>query len=79
MLEILKDEEFPYLVVDSFPEYQIIHNNSKFNILIMGETLPENYNFFDYRRTTVAIYNIETLKYLISLDKKIKIHLFINT
>ena len=32
MLEILKDEKFPYLVVDSFPEYQIIHNNSKFNI-----------------------------------------------
>ena len=79
VLEILKDNDFPYLVVDSFPEYQIIHNNSKFNILIMGETLPENYNFFDYRRTTVAIYNIDTLKYLISLNKKIKIHLFINT
>ena len=79
MLEILKEEKFPYLVVDSFPEYQIIHNNSKFNILIMWETLAENYRYYDYSRTSVVVYNLTTLNYLISLDKRIKIQLFLNT
>ena len=79
ILDILKDEKFPYIVVDSFPEYQIIHNNSKFKILIMWETLPENYRYFDYSRTSVAIYNLSTLNYLISLNKRIKIQLFLNT
>jgi alanine racemase len=79
MLEILKEEKFPYLIVDSFPEYQIIHNNSKFKILIMWETLPENYRYFDYNRTSIVVYNLSTLNYLISLNKRIKIHLFLNT
>ena len=79
MLEILEEEKFPYLIVDSFPEYQIIHNNSKFKILIMWETLPENYRYFDYSRTSVVVYNISTLNYLISLNKRIKIHIFLNT
>ena len=79
MLEILEEEKFPYLIVDSFPEYQIIHNNSKFKILIMWETLPENYRYFDYSRTSVVVYNLSTLNYLITLNKRIKIHLFLNT
>ena len=79
LLEILEGEKFPYLVVDSFPEYQIIHNNSDFNILIMWETLAENYRYFDYNRTSVAVYNLSTLNYLISLNKRIKIQLFLNT
>lgn len=79
MLEILEEEKFPYLIVDSFPEYQIIHNNSKFKILIMWETLPENYRYFDYNRTSVVVYNLSTLNYLITLNKRIKIHLFLNT
>lgn len=79
MLEILEEEKFPYLIVDSFPEYQIIHNNSNFKILIMWETLPENYCYFDYRRTSVVVYNLSTLNYLIKLNKRIKIHLFLNT
>jgi alanine racemase len=73
ILDILKEEKFPYIVVDSFPEYQIIHNNSNFKILIMWETLPENYRYFDYSRTSVAIYNLSTLNYLISLNKRIHI------
>lgn len=35
MLEILKGQDFPYLIVDSFPEYQIIHHQSKFKILLI--------------------------------------------
>jgi alanine racemase len=45
----------------------------------MGETLPVNYKEFDFKRTTFCVYNLETLQALVKLDKKIKIHLFLNT
>lgn len=79
ILEILKWKDFPYIAVDSYPEYQIVLQNSKFNILLIWETLPENYKNFDFNRTTFVVYNILTLKKLIELKKKIKIHLFLNT
>lgn len=79
IVEILKWKDFPYLAVDSFPEYQIILKNSNFNILLLTETIKENYKYFNFKRTTFVVYNLETLKYLISLNKKIKIHLFLNT
>lgn len=79
MLEILKGQNFPYLAVDSFPEYQLIHKHSNFNILMIWETLPENYRFFDHKRTTFAVYNFSTLQALAKLKKRITIHLFLNT
>ena len=79
ILEIYKDLPIKYIVVDSFPEYNIVHRHSKFNVLIMGETLPVNYKEFDFKRTTFCVYNLETLQALVKLDKKIKIHLFLNT
>ena len=43
MLKIYKWLPIKYIVVDSFPEYNIVRRHSKFNILIMWETLPVNY------------------------------------
>lgn len=79
MLEILKGQHFPYLVVDSFPEYQLIHKHSKFNVLLIGETLPENYRFFDVKRTAFAIHTFQALHVLAKLHKKVRLHLFFNT
>lgn len=79
MLEIFKKKDFPYVVVDSFPEYQIVHKKSKLPILLLGETLKENYKFFDTKRTAFAVYNSETLEYLWKMWKKIFIHVFLNT
>lgn len=79
MLEILKGQNFPYLAVDSYPEYQLIHKHSDFNILLIGETLHENYHYFDFRRTTFAVATLGTLQTLAKLKKKIRIHLFLNT
>ena len=79
ILEILKGQNFPYLVVDSFPEYQLVHKHSKFDILLLGETLPENYRFFDLRRTAFAVYTLNALKALAQLHKKVRIHLFFDT
>jgi len=77
--KILNKTDSPYLVVDSFPEYQIVKKNSKKNILILWETIVKNYKKFDLSRTTFCVYNIETIKYLSKLKKKIKIHLFLDT
>lgn len=79
MTKILEKTNAPYLVVDSFPEYQIVKNNSKKNILILWETTPQNYKKFDFSRTVFCVYNIETIQYLAKLNKKIKIHLFLDT
>ena len=79
MLEILKGQNFPYLAVDSYPEYQLIHKHSDFDVLLIGETLPENYRFFDLKRTAFAVYTLQALKALAQLKKKVRLHLFFNT
>lgn len=79
MLEILKGQNFPYVAVDSYPEYQLVHKHSDFAVLLIGETLPENYRFFDVRRTAFVVYNVSTLQALVQLKTKVRIHLFLNT
>ena len=79
MLKIYKWLPIKYIVVDSFPEYNIVRRHSKFNILIMWETLPVNYKEFNFKRTTFCVYNLETLQALAKLNKKLTIHLFLNT
>ena len=49
MLKIYKWLPIKYIVVDSFPEYNIVRRHSNFNVLIMGETLPVNYKEFTSR------------------------------
>lgn len=63
---ILKHTGVDYICVDSFPEYQIVKDYAKKKVLILGETVPENYSHYDPRRATLAIYNIETLQELIA-------------
>lgn len=77
--KILNKTDAPYIVVDSFPEYQIVKDNSKKKILVLWETLTKNYKKFDFSRTTFCVYNIETITYLAKLKKNINIHLFLDT
>jgi len=77
--EILKGTKGKYICVDSFPEYQIVKKYSWKNVLVLWETRNENYKYYDLKKTTFCIYNLETLKFLIKLNKKITIHLFVNT
>lgn len=79
MIKILSKINVPYVVVDSYPEYQIVKKNSNKQILIIWETLPDNYKKFDLSRTTFAVYNIQTLEALWKIGKKVYIHIFINT
>ena len=79
ILKIYKWLPIKYIVVDSFPEYNIVRRHSKFNVLLLWETLPVNYDKFNLKRTTFCVYNLETLQALAKLNKKLKIHLFLNT
>jgi alanine racemase len=79
MLQVYKKIDVPYLVVDSFPEYSILIRHSKHNVLVLGETLSQNYKAFDLKRTAFAVYNVETLHGLAKLKKKLNIHLFLDT
>ncbi|MCF7835417.1 alanine racemase [Candidatus Gracilibacteria bacterium] len=77
--KIIKKLDVPYLVVDSFPEYMIVKKYTKQNILLLGETLPDNYRYFDFKRTTFCISNMEALQEIGKLRKGVRIHLFLNT
>jgi alanine racemase len=66
-------------VVDSYPEYMLVKKYSKKNILLLGETLPQNYKRFDHRRTTFCVFNIDAIKAIAKLKRKSTIHLFFNT
>lgn len=77
--KILNKTDCPYLVVDSYPEYVVIKKNSKKQILLLWETLDRNYSKFDYKRVTFCVRNDSTIECLGRLNKKIRIHLFLNT
>lgn len=77
--QILEKTDAPYLVVDSYPEYMIVKKYSKKNVLLLGETLPENYRHFDCRRVTFCVYNLKTLEILGRRGKSVRVHLFVNT
>jgi alanine racemase len=64
IVQILDKTDVPYLVVDSFPEYSIVKKYSKKNVLLLGETLPENYRFFDHKKVTFCVYNKKTFEAL---------------
>ncbi len=79
IVRMLRNSGVPYLAVDSFPEYAVAKKYSDIPILMIGETLLENYKKFDLKRTTFCVYNLGTIRYLGRLGKAIKIHLFLNT
>lgn len=79
VLRALKRVNLPYIVVDSIPEYQIIRKYSQHPVLMIGETLQQNYQWLDLRTVTPCVSNYQTLETILKLKKKCKIHIFLNT
>ncbi|MFA6256202.1 MAG: alanine racemase [Candidatus Absconditabacterales bacterium] len=77
--KMLSRTDVSYIAVDSYPEYMIVKKYAKIPILILGETLLENYRKFDHKKATFCVYNAGTIRYLGRLGKETKIHLFLNT
>lgn len=79
VLKILKKTDIHTVCVDSFIEYQYVKNHSNKKVLVLWETFNENYKNYDFSIASFCIFNLKTLKYLASLKKKIRVHLFLNT
>ncbi len=77
--QMLAKTNVPYIAVDSYPEYVVVKKHSKIPILLLWETLLENYKKFDHKKATFCVYNIWTIRYLWRLWRPTKIHLFLNT
>ncbi|HMT27394.1 MAG TPA: alanine racemase, partial [Candidatus Absconditabacterales bacterium] len=77
--EILKGTDVEMVAVDSFPEYQMVRDFSRFQVLLIGECHQSVYENVDWNRTVAAVYTLETARFLISLKKNIRVHLFLNT
>jgi alanine racemase len=58
IVRMLKNKEVPYIAVDSYPEYVVVKKHCNIPVLIMGETLLENYRKFDHTYATFCVYNI---------------------
>lgn len=69
----------PLIAVDSYPEYQIVADNTNKNILVLWETLSTNYHLYNPKRTHLAVGTLEVLQTLIDTKRSRNIHIFLNT
>lgn len=77
--QILNRSQARMVIVDSFPEAQIVYSNFKGRVLILGEMTFGTYKYCNFNRTEFCVYNLETIKYLAQNHPGTKIHLFLNT
>lgn len=78
--KILKSRKIEYLICDSYYEaLRIWKINRKQKILIMGYNLLSNLKYYNFKKIALVVYDKKTISYLGELNKKIKIHLKIDT
>lgn len=78
-VEILDQNDFEYWIVDSYMEALKIWKKSKKKVLLIGSMLTENYKIVDFNKVTLMVQNHEELVELGKLNKRVKIHLKINS
>ena len=76
---ILNHTSAKMVVVDSYPEAQIVYRYFKGKVLIIGEMPLKAYRYAKFKKTEFVVYNEETLRYLSRFKKRAHIHLFINS
>lgn len=79
MCQILNQTSTKMVIVDSYPEAQIVYKYFSKKVLILGEMPLKAYNYAKFKRTEFIVYNESTLKYLSQFGKKAHVHLFINS
>lgn len=77
--KILRVRHYRYAVVDSYYEALRIWRVSRQKILLIGPMQPSNYSKINWKRVTLMVSDISQIWDLITLGKKVKIHLKINT
>ncbi len=77
--KILNARKIDYLVVDSYYEALKIKEVSETPILLIWYTMPINFKAMDFSWISLVLSDINSLKELVKLNKKIKIHLKVDT
>lgn len=77
--QILNCSAAKMVVVDSYPEAQIVYKYFKGKVLILGEMPLELYHYSQLKKTEFVVYSPDTLKELAKYGKGAKIHLFLNS
>lgn len=76
---ILSKRKCSYIVVDSYHEALEVQKVNKTSCLLMGYTLPENFQYMDFSFVTPVVFDYESLYALGKTGNKIRVHLKIDT
>ncbi|EKD30034.1 MAG: hypothetical protein ACD_78C00177G0002 [uncultured bacterium (gcode 4)] len=76
---ILRDVKLDYIAVDSYFEVLEIREVNNTPILLIGYTLPVNLRNMDFSFITLVVYDIDTIRELGRIGRKVRIHLKLDT
>ncbi|MFA5184652.1 MAG: alanine racemase [Patescibacteria group bacterium] len=79
LCQILNTVAPPLVVVDSYPEAQIVYRHFRGKVLILGEMPLQAYGYCQLKRTEFVVYNAATLRHLARYGRKAQVHLFVNS
>jgi alanine racemase len=77
--KILEDRDFEYLVVDGYHEVLEIRKITKRPVLMIGEIRGENFSRINWKNVTMMVGDKLTIRELGKLNKRIRVHLKVNT
>jgi len=77
--KILNSVDCKLIAVDSYYEAEKIRDTTNHKILVLGYIKPENFKLLDTNKCSFVIQNINCLKALGLLNKRINIHIELNT
>lgn len=76
---ILKERKLKFIAVDSYFEALKIWEVCSTKILLIGYSLPENLSKMNFKKTSLAVYDLETLQELSRIWKPVNIHIKLDT
>lgn len=77
--QILKARKFKYVIVDGYYEALKIWNISKQPVLLIGVMDPKNLKNVNFKNTALTVYDLDTVRELGRIGKKVRIHIKIDT
>ncbi len=79
LCKILNESQVKAVIVDSFPEAQIVYKNFKRKVIILNEMPLAAYKYCHLDRSEFCLYNQKSIEYLAKNHPGANIHLFTNT
>ena len=77
--KILNKSDVSFIAVDGYFEAAKVRDISNHKILVMGYVKPENVKLIDIKKCSFVIQDIDGLKAISKINKKVSIHIELNT